>query len=175
MRRLWPLACLVITAGCLGIGHSAESRSKPSRPVRVEWVKQLYVEDALARLRFDGLQPAVKVANWVVIENADASTNGYWVYDQRPRAGTLMRTGDTVTLLVGESSNGGLGGVGPLGTTPSLIGKPVNEALRLAVFVGLHVTIVLGHQPLPDMRVTKQSLPPGSPVNRGAVINLTVD
>jgi beta-lactam-binding protein with PASTA domain len=141
----------------------------------VEWVKQLYVDDALARLRFDGLRPAIKVANWVMIENADSSTNGYWVYGQRPAAGTLMHTGDTVTLLVGESSNGGLGGVGPLGTTPSLAGKSVNEALHLAVFAGLHVTIVLGRQPLPDMRVTEQSLPSGTPVTRGAVITLTVD
>ncbi len=79
--------------------------------------KRIYIDDALQRLRRQHLRPSIEVASWVVVKNADHSLNGYWVYDQRPKAGTSVLPDRPSHCWVGESSNGSFGGVGAGGAS----------------------------------------------------------
>ena len=89
------------------------------------------------------------------------------VLAQNPRAGSSVRGGTAVTLLVSSGKGGGTI------VLPNVVGLPVGTARALLGALGLRVTIGYTSNGSPD-RVVNQSPPPGTQLPRGSNVTLVV-
>lgn len=106
------------------------------------------VSDVADKLDLDGIK-------YEVVGNGDI------VISQSPGAEDIINSNNSRVILYTESETGKV-------TVPALIGKPIDEAVKIAVNAGLNVKIIG-----PGGEVIAQSLPLGAIVNRGKVITLT--
>jgi beta-lactam-binding protein with PASTA domain len=109
------------------------------------------------------------------ISGADTGMNGYSIQSQDPAPGTQVDTNSTITLTLIRSGNGG--GIAPTVqarvTVPDVRGLDPNSAVRSLTTLGLIVDI-----PPTDgratLKVTSQSLTPGSSVTQGTHITINL-
>jgi len=132
--------------------------SQGRQPIQVPDVRQLQIDEAIAKLTEAGLKP---VRGEDV--NHDTIPAGH-VVSQQPENGTLFR-GDEVTVVASK---------GPIMVpVPDLLGKPVQEAEATLGALGFKVEV---QRPLGTFfeLVRNQSVPGGQPAPQGSTIILTV-
>ncbi|HEX5968012.1 MAG TPA: Stk1 family PASTA domain-containing Ser/Thr kinase [Intrasporangium sp.] len=132
--------------------------SQGRQPIAVPDVRQLHIDEAIAKLTEAGLTP-VRAED----VHHDTIPAGH-VVSQQPESGTLFR-GDEVTVAASS---------GPVMVqVPDLLGKPVQEAEAALGALGFKVEV---QRPLGTFfeLVRNQSVPGGQPAPQGSTIILTV-
>ena len=94
--------------------------------------------------------------------------NGSTVVAQTPTAGDIVTSALSKVILYTDKS------VGEYTTVPTLVGKPLLDAIRLAINAGLNIRLVgIGStSPGATDTICEQSLPAGDSVKRGTVITI---
>ena len=176
LRDKWILSAFPCSVSVIHYGGQGPSaypewaRWAGCPSVIVPNAKPGYVQDAVQTLRSAGLR--IRITSIPPITGADASTDGYAITAQTPAAGVAVVPGSVVTLRVGIAANGGPGGVGRPSKVPDLRGMPINVAIGTANAAGLLVNVVPPSRPVDDVRVSAQSIRPGSAVRAGETITL---
>jgi len=173
MRRARASAVL---AGLLLVGGSvAGCLASWADGVQVPQVTNRYPAEAATALTAAGLR--LRVSAFPGITGADAGINGYAVSAQDPAAGTRVGGGDSVTLTLVVSANGG-GGFPPLVSDPtklvrlpSVIGLDPNAAIAQLAPLGVLVDIPATGERT-TLAVTSQTPSAGSQVKQGIHVTL---
>ncbi len=106
----------------------------------------------------------------IIVEQSDEDKDT--IIDQSPKNGTMLKSGDRVTLYV----SGGKGDMEDLMEVPNVEGKTYGEAKSALASAGLKIGSVAGAlNPKDDDLVIGQSITAGSHVKDGSQITLTVE
>jgi len=115
---------------------------------------------AVQRIRGRGLLPSV--------EEAESSSPAGEVIRQAPSAGSRLRVGSTVTIVVSRGEE--------MASVPNAIGKLRREAVEAVRAAGLEPSVSERETEVPAQvgRVTDQFPPPGSEVEPGSTVTIVV-
>ncbi|UOF89335.1 PASTA domain-containing protein [Fodinisporobacter ferrooxydans] len=116
----------------------------------------------------DQLVQAGVAINRIVIQGGSAADGKSLILSQQPKANTILRAGQSITLIVAANQQSSLV------TMPDLTGMSIQKASDLLLKIGLHYEYRINPSDAPKGTVYQQSVEAGQQVSKGTKVNLSV-
>ena len=159
-RRTWLYVLAIVLLVLAGLIYAFLRWLQGPAPVTLPNLRNLTVAAAKARLTQEGFQP-------VMLGQRSSSHIGRGrVVSESPAAGTVLRPGQTVGLLVSSGPSPAV--------VPPLVGDDEQQAAQALQQAGLKSHPRTVTSAAPAGQVVKQSIPAGRTVPKGTVVTLVV-